>query len=631
MNHYYIGMLGTFLLMFIMYFLSKATHKLKKIFILLVLIINFIYICIRFTSIPVNCGIPSFIVGLTLFLAEALGLFAFCVYTFIFTGKKEYKKKTLNDLNGYIPTVDVLICTYNEELSLLSKTIVAAQKLDYPKNRFNVYVLDDGHRLELKKMCEDYKVHYITREKNTHAKAGNINNALQYVNGDLFTVLDADMICKPNFLKQTVGYFSDEKLAFVQTPQTYYNPDIYQYNISKKFNNEQDFFMRYIEPARDTKDAVLHVGTNAVFRRKYVEEVGRYPTNSITEDMALGLNLQAKGYKSIFINETLVCGLSASTYPDLIRQRDRWCRGNLQVLKHNKKTIFKKLNWRQKLVYLDGVLYWFTGLAKLTYIITPIIYLLTGIIVVNIPPAFLMPLFLTAFIGQILISKLILPKKISSKYFGFFMRGEFYHTIIAPHLSFSVLKHFFFSDMRFSVTSKSFSITKGHFYFKLSFMHILLLIFSILSLIVGTLNLNKSIYLQPYIINLFWILYNIPGLLVSIKIAYQPPRHFASEGVPIEIGNNINLKINEELIPATMIELSEKTMKLNINKNISEKLHSGQFIDILINDVSYECVIKSVKSNLLKIQYKNTLSYSQISRIMDLLLMNLSPYKSNMK
>ena len=126
--------------------------------------------------------------------------------------------------------------------------------------------------------------------------------------------------------------------------------------------------MRHIEVARDTKNAVLHVGTNAIFRRKYVDEIGGYPTKSITEDMALGLLLQAQGYESIFINKTLVCGLSATTYPSLVRQRDRWARGNLQVLKNYRKTIHKKLNLQQKLIYIDGAIYWFSGLIKLIYI-----------------------------------------------------------------------------------------------------------------------------------------------------------------------------------------------------------------------------------------------------------------------
>ena len=150
----------------------------------------------------------------------------------------------------------------------------------------------------------------------------------------MFAVLDADMIPREEFLEKTVGYFSDENMAFVQTPQVYYNQDMYQYNLKKNIPNEQDFFMRDIQEARASRDAVLHVGTNAVFRKNYVDEIGGYPTCSITEDMAVGMLLQEKGYSSTLVNEDLVLGLSATTFTELVKQRDRWCRGNLQVLKN---------------------------------------------------------------------------------------------------------------------------------------------------------------------------------------------------------------------------------------------------------------------------------------------------------
>ncbi len=526
----------------------------KKILISLVFLINIFYIITRFFSIPIFEGWQSFILGASLFLAEFLGFFAYVIYVYVFTGNTKIPSKTLEDLNGYVPTIDILICTYNEDITLLTKTIMAARKIKYPQNKLSVYVLDDGNRSELKKLCNDFfNINYISRDKNINAKAGNINNALKKTKGDLFVVLDADMICKPNFLLETVGYFSNEKLAFVQTPQTYYNADVYQYNINKKFPNEQDFFMRYIEPARASRNSVLHIGTNAIFRRKYVEEVGFYPTNSITEDMALGLLLQSKGYESLYINKTLVCGLGACTYPDLINQRDRWCRGNLQVLRHYKRELFTMLKFPQKMIYLDGILYWFSGLIKLIFIITPIIYLLTGFTIVNLPPKFMFPLFLLAFSMQIILSKCILPKEISSKYFKFFIRGEFYNTIIAPYLALSVLKHYLFgrfSGLKFNVTKKNLSTTKGHYYLKLALPHLLLLLLAITSIVVGTLNLGKGLYIDSYLINVFWIVYNIPGLLVALKIAYQPPRNMSSEGI------QINTKSNIERI-VTDIEISE--------------------------------------------------------------------------
>lgn len=618
--------------------------KRKKFLISIVLLINIIYIIVRFLSIPIFQGIASFIVGTSLFLAEFLGFFAYIVYVYVFTGKRSIKTKTIEDLvnqTGHIPTIDVFICTYNEDLHLLSKTIMAAKKLNYPQEKYSIYVLDDGNRQNLQNLCKNfYKVNYISRKNNSNAKAGNINNALKQTSGELFVVLDADMICKPNFLQETVGYFIDENLAFVQTPQTFYNADVYQYNVSKKFNNEQDFFMRYIEPARDSRQSVLHIGTNAIFRRKYVEKVGLYPTNSITEDMALGLLLQAEGYNSLFINKTLVCGLSATSYPDLVKQRDRWCRGNLQVLKNYKKIIFKKLKFHQKMIYLDGILYWLSGLIKLIFIITPIIYLLSGITIVNLPPRYLFPLFLAAFSSQIILSKCILPKKISSNYFRFFMRGEFYNTIISPHLSFSVFKHYFFPDMKFNVTKKNFNNSKPHYNFRLSLVHFVLLIFGIFSIIIGTLKLGKGLYLDSYLINIFWIIYNIPGLLASLKIAYQPARNVRYEGVVINKPITSSVKINNFECRCMLEELSESYAKICINdfnfisnlqvfynkystfcvdslSNIDACLNIGGFV--------FNCNVEKFDGNILFLKF-NELSYEELSFIVDVLLSNLSPF-----
>ena len=98
--------------------------------------------------------------------------------------------------------MDVLICTYNEPLKLVEKTMLAATQMNYVKGKLNVYVCDDGKRDELKRLCGKYNIGYITREGNEGAKAGNINNALKVIKGDLFAVLDADMVPTKNFLER---------------------------------------------------------------------------------------------------------------------------------------------------------------------------------------------------------------------------------------------------------------------------------------------------------------------------------------------------------------------------------------------------------------------------------------------
>lgn len=182
------------------YFISRQKPKYRKVLIIINSVISIVYIVWRFTVIPINNGMFSFVMGISLYLAEVIGLISFLNFKFLFTREYKVERKSIKDFAyNRVPNVDVLICTYNEPLDLLEKTIVASIGMEYDKNKFKVYVCDDGRRDSLKRLCKKYKVNYITREDNEGAKAGNINNVLKYIKGDLFAVLDADMIPKKIF------------------------------------------------------------------------------------------------------------------------------------------------------------------------------------------------------------------------------------------------------------------------------------------------------------------------------------------------------------------------------------------------------------------------------------------------
>lgn len=165
-----------------------------------------VYIVWRATAIPLHDGPVSLILGVTLYMAELLGLMAFFNFQYLFVGRYRREKKTLADFkDGEIPFADVLICTYNEPLSLLEMTIAAAVNMDYPQDRFLVHICDDKRRDELKAPCQSYGIRYITRPDNKGAKAGNINNAMKNIHGNLMAVLDADMIPSRDFLQKRSG------------------------------------------------------------------------------------------------------------------------------------------------------------------------------------------------------------------------------------------------------------------------------------------------------------------------------------------------------------------------------------------------------------------------------------------
>ncbi len=210
---------------------------------------------------------------------------------------------------GTVQSVDVLVLTFHEDIGLLEKTAAACLRLKYAGDFLRIHICDDAARPEVEELSRRLNINYIKRDRPDNAKAGNINNALGQTSGALVLVLDADMIVRQDFLEKTVPYFLRPETGFVQAPQTFYNPDPFQHNLrlDRRVPNEQDLFMRHIEPCRASANAVLHVGTNAVFRRSALEKAGGVPYGSVTEDLALGLLVESLGYEGFTIGTGKDC------------------------------------------------------------------------------------------------------------------------------------------------------------------------------------------------------------------------------------------------------------------------------------------------------------------------------------
>lgn len=601
------------------YIVSKQKVEYRKILIFINAVVCCIYIIWRITVIPIHSGIISFLLGITLFLAEALGLISFLNFKYLFTKKYKLELKTLDDFQyGNIPYVDVLICTYNEPLYLLEKTIAASTNLDYPTHKFKIHVCDDGRRDSLKLLCKKYNVNYISRDNNEGAKAGNINNALKYLKGDLFAVLDADMIPKKEFLSRTVGYFTNENLAFVQVPQVYYNKDTYQYNLMKNIPNEQDFFMRDIQEARAARNAVLHVGTNALFKREYVNEIGGYPTCSITEDMAVGMLLQSKGYDSVFINEELVLGLSATTFTELVKQRDRWCRGNIQVLKHFNPIFTKGLTLPQKIAYFDGGVYWFSNLQKIVFILFPLIYLLTRKLIIYSSILTLLNMYIPFILGQILIFNTLSPGNRKLTW------AHFYEIAMAPHLTLSILKEMLFFKTKFNVTLKEIQQDKKQFQLRVAFPYIVIVVVTIIAWIVSTrLLIENNIHVQAYLLNMIWSIYNFIGVIICIKVSYQKPIFRTSERININEDITVNCYYKQNKFKAKILDLSEKGIGLKLNEELD--LQCEETIKLDLKGSTFICKVSRLNKDLLGLSFNKVTPY-QMKLIMSIFTENMQPY-----
>jgi cellulose synthase (UDP-forming) len=160
------------------------------------------------------------------------------------------------------PLVDVFICTYNEDETILERTIVGALALDYEAKR--VWVLDDSRRTWLRELSERLGAVYLTRPDNEGAKAGNINSGLLHVASladppDFVAVLDADFVPLPNFLRRTLPLLREGDIGIVQTPQHFINPDPSQSNLAtaQVWPVEQRYFFDVVMACKDAWGAAL--------------------------------------------------------------------------------------------------------------------------------------------------------------------------------------------------------------------------------------------------------------------------------------------------------------------------------------------------------------------------------------
>jgi cellulose synthase (UDP-forming) len=275
------------------------------------------------------------------------------------------------------PEVDVFIPTYNEPLDVLEKTILGAQAIDYP-NKI-VWVLDDGRRAWLQAYCARHGVRYLTRPDNLHAKAGNLNHALQHAKGAFVAVFDADFVPARGFIRRTLGLFVDDTVGIVQTPQHFYNKDPIQTNLGlmQDYPDEQRLFFDQMAASRDAWDASFCCGSCSIMRRQALDAVGGIPTESITEDLLTTLVMLRDGYRTVYLNERLSMGLAAESIEGFFVQRERWCRGAIQSLFLRWGPLGSGLTHIQRLLFFPTS--WLTQyFVRLFLLLIPLAYLWLG-------------------------------------------------------------------------------------------------------------------------------------------------------------------------------------------------------------------------------------------------------------
>lgn len=429
---------------------------------------------------------------------------------------------------GPAPFVDILIATYNEEEPILERTIVGALAVRHANAR--VWVLDDARRPWLRALCARLGAHYLTREGNAHAKAGNINAALAVLRAlpdppAFVAVLDADFVPHRNFLERSLALFHDPSVGLVQTPQHFFNSDPIQHNlgIGRAYPDEQRFFFDHCQPSRDAWSIAACCGTSSVMRFAALERIGGFPTESVTEDFLVTLKLQSIGFSTVYLNEPLTEGLAPEGLGEYITQRGRWCLGMMQIVRGRMGPFADNgLRLIDRLSVVDSFLYWATTFPfRLACLALPLLYWFAGITAVNatIPEvlANFVPFFLAVAVALNWISGgLLVP-----------VLNDVSQLLAAPTIVRAVAAGLFKPHgHKFKVTAKGGDRTRTVVQWPLLRLFLGLFALTVLGLLFSPVTgvaFDRDAGDGKWVV-LFWTLYNLVVLVVAMVVCVETPR-----------------------------------------------------------------------------------------------------------
>ncbi len=341
---------------------------------------------------------------------------------------KKYKLKEL-------PFVSVQIPSFNDPIA--ARCVECCMKFDYPKDKFEIMILDDSTNPETQKLLKSYAdknpgfIKYIHRTNRYGYKPGACQEAMPQTKGEIIVIFDADWEPQPHFLKEIVKPFADPKIAIVQAGQGFSNKNT---NLISRFAAYSlMIFHTIVMPISNKVNSVFFCGTGGAIRKKCIEEVGGWNPESITEDSELSVRILMKGYKSVYVKNLEMPSEVPDTWEAYIKQQMRWTYGGMRVFLDNFNEILfsKKLDWKQKVMItfqtmihimspiviimtISGFLGWFIGDPSLFHFSDVVKFLIR---------------FLYTF-GFLFMGGLMMYKRKMLKEYGYLIKGSFTISIV---------------------------------------------------------------------------------------------------------------------------------------------------------------------------------------------------------
>lgn len=323
------------------------------------------------------------VVSLLLFVAELIVViltlyFAFEVLDVMCRLRWQRYSPPHTETNDYWPKVSIHVPAHAEPPEMVIETLTALRKLDYPS--FEVIMVDDNTDESalwqpIIDFCHEAGIKVFHLQNYPGFKSGALNFALTQTapDAEIVAVVDSDYVVEPRFLRETVPYFRNPRVAFVQTPQAFRNAHS---NRFAQFSTlAQRFFFEISMRSRNERNAIIFCGTMGLIRKRALQRIGGWDEWCITEDAEASLRLLHRGYQGVYINRAYGQGLLPTTFEDTKKQRFRWAFGGMQILRRYWRQLLpfpglagrRELSWRQRISYVMGLLGWVNDLLFLVF------------------------------------------------------------------------------------------------------------------------------------------------------------------------------------------------------------------------------------------------------------------------
>jgi len=529
---------------------------------------------------------------------------------------------SLPDDPDFWPAVDLLIPTLNEPLSLVKYTALAAMNIDWPADKLNVYILDDGKREEFRKFAEEAGIGYMTRDDNAHAKAGNINSALARLDAPFVAIFDCDHVPTRSFLQITLGWFlRDSKLGMLQTPHHFYSPDPFERNLDqfRMIPNEGDFFYSVVQDGNDFWNATFFCGSCAVLRRSALDEIGGIAVETVTEDAHTSLRMQMGGWNTAYINIPQAAGLATERLSGHIRQRIRWARGMIQVLRTDNPLFARGLSAAQRLCYFNSMTHFLYALPRLIFLTAPLIYLIFGH--VNLPGYW-------AAILAYGFPHLVLASVANSRIQGHHRHtywNEIYETVLAPYILLPTMLALISPKLgSFDVTAKGGVVNRRFFDKRIASPFLFLIAIDLLGILCAIprlfqfpgadrgfpSNLLAGMYdghhVGTIVMNLLWACFNLIVLGVATSVAWESRQRRQAIRIAIKVPADVQLA-SGVIVRGVTGDISTGGMMLRMEQEFVARMNEAVKITLPVLDgnatLPATLVGIGISSNILRVQF----------------------------